>query len=71
MKSRIAVSILSLSVAVLSLILGGCSGVSESDPVSAPSSDNTDNSGDTQSTSSVTLDPETPKLIDEFPLEAL
>ncbi len=26
MKSRIAVSILSLSVAVLSLILGGCSG---------------------------------------------
>ncbi len=73
MKSRIAVSILSLSVAVLSLILGGCSGVSESDPVSTPSADNTDNSGDTQSNmqTSVTLDPETQKLIDEFSLEAL
>ncbi len=86
MKSRIAVSVLSLSVAVLSLMLGGCGGVPESDPVSTPSSDNsvnlsesdptstpqTDNSGDTQSntkTSSVTLDPETQKLIDEFPLD--
>ncbi len=70
MKSRIAVSILSLSVAVLSLILGGCSGVSESDTTSTPQ---TDNSGDTQSNTqtSVTLDPETQKLIDEFPLEAL
>ncbi len=61
--------------AALLVSLTGCSNgevpdpSNESDPVSTPSADNTDYSGDTQSTSSVTLDPETQKLIDEFPLD--
>ncbi len=69
MKSRIAICLFAVTLTAGSLMLNGCNSVPESDPVSAPSSDNTDNGGDTQSTSSVVLDPETIKLIDGFPLD--
>ncbi len=86
MKSRFAICFFAVTLAAGSLMLNGCSGVSESNPFSAPPADNsttlsegepastpqTDNSVDTQSNtqeSSVTLDPETQKLIDEFPLD--
>lgn len=69
MKSGIAICLFAVTLAAGSLVLNGCNSDPESNPVSAPSSDNTDNSGDTQSTSSVVLDPETIKLIDAFPLD--
>lgn len=75
MKSRIAICLFAAMVVAGSLALGGCDGVPESDPISTPSSDNTnnmDNSGDTQSdtqTPAVSLDSETQKLIDKFPLD--
>lgn len=86
MKSRITICLLTAALAAGTLMLNGCSGVSESEPVSTPSANNSGNSSENDSTSvsqtnnesstqsdtqtsAVTLDPETQKLIDEFPLD--
>lgn len=86
MKSRIAVCLFAAMLAAGSLMLGGCNGVSESDHVSTPPVDSSQNSSknetstqqsdDESNTQSGTqmptdlLDPEVKKLIDEFPLDA-
>lgn len=86
MKSGITICLLTAALAAGTLMLSGCSGVSESEPVSTLSANNSGNSSEGDSTSvsqtnnesstpsdtqtpSVSLDPETQKLIDEFPLD--